>query len=356
MLDLRRTLALLLPLSLMAIGVMLVDRATAVRSWQDYGNYHAYGLRQAQFALLALLAFFLAWRTTVPFWQNWAWSMWAIAVVLNGFLLVPGWSIAAGGAARWLKLGDLVIAPAGLMLLTTCLVLPLLPRRRWMLALLMGESLLLAAQPDFSQIPVLWAAGLTVLVLKGNFGLREGLAGALGLLLFSGLAWLHPYVQGRIYNVLWPIPGQGGEDYLGLRRMWAEAGWWGQGFTWRQESYYISSPEDDYLFAFLAHKLGWVAAVLLVIAYLAWVWAVWPRRWEKYWQGDYPLMVRGALLAWLGSAAALHFLTNSGWFPITTINLPWMSWGGTGLITTAWAAGLAAGMVGKEEGEYAGAG
>lgn len=354
MLDLRRIVAFLLPLLLMAAGVLLVDRATALRSWQDFGDYHTYGLRQSQFALLAALAFVLAWRTSVLFWQNWAWSLWVVAVVLNGFLLVPGWSVEAGGAARWLKLGGMVLAPAGLMQLTTCLVLPLLPRRRWMLALLLGESLLLAAQPDFSQIPVLWAAGLTVLVLKGNFGWREGLAGSIGLLLFTFLAWQHPYVQARLANVLWPVPGQGGEDYLGLRRMWAEAGWWGEGFTWRQESYYISSPEDDYLFAFLAHKLGWLAAALLVLAYLLWVWAVWPRSWEKYWQGSYPLMVRGAVLAWLGSSALLHFLTNSGWFPITTINLPWMSWGGTGLVTSAWAAGIAAGMAGRTETEVVG--
>jgi len=116
-------------------------------------------------------------------------------------------------------------------------------------------------------------------------------------------------------------------------------GFWGKGLTQGvQKSYWLPQATDDFIFAASAEELGFLRTSLLVLAYLL-------IGWRGY------LIARGAenrfvqltaigLTAWIVFQAFVNIAVNVALMPVTGITLPFVSYGGSSLISVLVATGV----------------
>lgn len=116
-------------------------------------------------------------------------------------------------------------------------------------------------------------------------------------------------------------------------------GFWGKGLTQGvQKSYWLPQSTDDFIFAASAEELGFIRMILVVLAYFV-------IGWRGY------LIAKGAdnrfveltaigLTAWIVFQAFINIAVNIALMPVTGITLPFVSYGGSSMISSLIAVGI----------------
>jgi rod shape determining protein RodA len=167
-------------------------------------------------------------------------------------------------------------------------------------------------------------------------------AGALG---FAGL-WhfdiLRDYQKARLVSFLNPEadPKQSGYHILQARIAVGSGQLTGKGYLHgtQKNLRYIPEQHTDFIFVVVAEELGFVGSVGLLGLYGAFLYAVW--RIMVNTRNEYHRLLAGGIL----TLFTFHLLTNVGMtiglFPVVGIPLPFISYGGSMLITALAAVGL----------------
>ena len=103
-----------LVLGLTVFGLVMVGNASVVEAYRDFGDKLYYLKLQLQWAGLGVLAFFLALQFDYRRLKVFAFPLMIFTLVCLVAVLIPGFSIQALGAKRWLSVGSLRFQPAEL--------------------------------------------------------------------------------------------------------------------------------------------------------------------------------------------------------------------------------------------------
>ena len=293
--------------------------------------------------LAALVAFSLLDYHSV---RQSAWVGVAVAAVLLAVVL--GLGITLRGTRGWFSLGVFTFQPVEIAKFALLVALARLAGDRLgagggtrfllasggVLALLAGLTLL---QPDFGSALMLVATGVGVLYLAGvplrtlaGLGLAFGLVFLLALTSFFQdfqrqrvLTFLNPAADpyGRGYHVRQAIIAVGSGQWLGR----------GLGFGSQTQLRFIPAAHTDFIFAVIAEELGFVGGAVVIAAFGVLFWRLGV------------LMQRAAddfgayLAAGAGAMLFVQFFVNVGMnvglLPVTGVSLPFVSAGGSFLVT-----------------------
>ena len=265
------------------------------------------------------------------------------------------------GSARWFSVGPILIQPSELAKITIILILANFFSRNIdrikkpatvlrSLVLTLGIVAWIILQPDLSTsivilvlwFALLWAAGLEIklLLIAGGAGAAALLVG-LPLLLLNydptntgGL--FKPYQLERIINFLFPDEEASfGAIYNVQQAMISigDGGWFGQGYGSGSQVQlrFLKVRHSDFIFSALSEEFGFVGAVT-VIAVLAFIIARILRA------AQLSTDTYGALICY-GVATLISFQTivnigmNLNLLPVTGLTLPFVSYGGSSLLT-----------------------
>ena len=280
-----------------------------------------------------------------------------IAVALFG--------ITKKGAKRWINLG-VVIQPSEILKIATPLMLAWwFQRREGQLRpldfLVAGVLLLLPVglimkQPDLGTSLLVMASGLAVIFFAGlswKLILPPVLLAGIGITLLvwnepalcaDGVRWvvLHDYQQQRICTLLDPSRDPLGKGFHIIQGMIAigSGGMFGKGFMAGTQTHLEFIPErtTDFIFAAFSEEFGLVGNLLLVSGFIF-------------------LIFRGLFIALeaptlfsrlLGGAVTMIFFTYafvnmgmvSGILPVVGVPLPFISYGGTAMVTLGMGLGI----------------
>lgn len=281
-----------------------------------------------------------------------------VAVVLFG--------ITKKGAQRWVNLGVVVIQPSELLKIATPLMLAWWFQKREgqlravdfvaAMALLLLPVGLIMKQPDLGTSLLVMAAGLSVIFFAGLSWKLIVPPVALGLIGISLVVWfepqlcaegvrwpvLHEYQQTRVCTLLDPTRDPLGKGFHIIQGMIAigSGGIWGKGFMAGTQTHLEFIPErtTDFIFAAYSEEFGLVGNLFIIGAFLLLVW-----------RGLAIAMHAGTLFARLMAAAvAMIFFTYafvnmgmvSGILPVVGVPLPFISYGGTAMVTLGLALGV----------------
>jgi rod shape determining protein RodA len=271
------------------------------------------------------------------------------------------------GATRWLDIGVTVIQPSEILKLATPLMLAWwfqtcegrLRAGEWAVALmiLLVPFLLVAKQPDLGTAILVLSAGLYVLFFAGlswKLILPVMAAGAIGfvaLILYEpticqpGVNWplLKDYQQTRVCTLLDPTKDPLGKGFHILQGMIAigSGGLTGKGFMQGTQTHLEFIPErtSDFIFAALSEEFGLVGTIGLLLAFTflifrgLYIAAVAPTLFSRLLAGSITLSIFTYVFVNMGMV--------SGILPVVGIPLPFVSYGGTAMVTL----GLALGML-----------
>ncbi len=269
------------------------------------------------------------------------------------------------GAQRWINLG-LVIQPSEIMKIAMPLMLAWYYQRRegalrWYdhivaLALLAVPVGLIAKQPDLGTAVLVFSAGFFVVYLAGlSFKLIVPVLLAItiaagSLIVFQQkicqpqVQWplLHDYQKHRVCTLLDPTTDPLGKGFHTIQAVIAigSGGLFGKGWLKGTQAHLEFIPErhTDFIFAVYAEEFGLVGSIALLLLYLC-------------------LIVRGLYVAANGATLFARLLAGSltlsfftytfvnigmviGLLPVVGVPLPFMSYGGTALVTLGIAVGL----------------
>ena len=269
------------------------------------------------------------------------------------------------GAQRWINVG-VVIQPSELLKIATPLMLAWWFQKRegqlraldFVVAgiLLMIPVGLIMKQPDLGTSLLVMAAGLSVIFFAGlpwRLVVPPVLIGAVGIFLIvwyepqlcaDGVRWpvLHDYQQQRICTLLDPTRDPLGKGFHIIQGMIAigSGGVWGKGFMAGTQTHLEFIPErtTDFIFAAFSEEFGLIGNIALIISFLLLVW-----RGLAIAVGATSLFGRlmaGAVSMIFFTYAFVNMGMVSGILPVVGVPLPFVSYGGTAMVTLGLALGV----------------
>ncbi len=322
--------------AILGVGLLTVNSATFD------GNNRA--LSQLMNAGVAFAIMWFVARMPPQSLMRVAVPLYVLGVVLLVCVFLFG--VKVNGAKRWLPLGFTRIQPSEIMKIAMPLMLAwyfqkfeaLLNWRHYLVAalLLLVPFGLIAKQPDLGTAILVGAAGFYVIFFAGlpwkvMFGLAVAGASAAPLL------WnmMHDYQRKRILTLLDPTTDPLGAGYHIIQATIAigSGGAFGKGYLHGTQTHleFIPEKHTDFIFAVFSEEWGLIGNLVLLVLYLL-------------------LIARGLMIAGaaptlftrlLAGAISLIFFTYafvnmgmvSGILPVVGVPLPFVSYGGTALVT-----------------------
>ena len=279
---------------------------------------------------------------------------WALAgtVLLLIAVLIPGVGVTSGGARRWLRVGGVSVQPAELAKLCVPLAIAFrpVPNRRigfgalrralgvWPALLCAG---LIAAEPDLSTAITVLLGAAAAVWLRGwpAWPFAAGLSAAIPAA--AATFWLRPYQWARVTAFLDALADPAAAPYQVRQGAVAlgSGGVWGCGLGrgWQKLSF-LPEADDDFALAAVGEELG-LAGTCGVL--LLWVLLAWFGLRAARFASPVRRAAAGALIVQLVGQALLNAGVVCGLLPPTGIPHPFLSRGGSSLVATCAAIGLA---------------
>jgi len=262
------------------------------------------------------------------------------------------------GTKRWIDVGGVLVQPteSGKFLLIIFFAWYLTWYREYMnglpylliaLALLFVPLLLIYEQPDLGTTLNFAFLGGTLILISGIRYWQLGLLAG-GLVVAAPLLWgtLEGYMLERIDIFLNPEQNQAATYNIEQALIAiGGGGWLGQGWAHGSQNqlHFLRVRHTDFIFSVIAEELGLIGTALIVGLLLFLIWRILAIA-EK---AQDPF---GRLLA-VGVAALIFFQTavgvgmNLNLLPVTGLPLPFISYGGSSLVSMMFAVGLAQSVV-----------
>lgn len=334
------------------ITFLSASQNTAVRIEDEIRNF-----------FLAFILMYLVSRIP-PKWLEVA-AVWVYSIGIALLLAVAAFGLIKKGARRWLNLG-VVIQPSEIMKIAMPLMLAWYFQKRegvlktWDYAiagcLLALPVFLIARQPDLGTALLVFAAGLYVIILAGfpwRWLIPVVVAAVIGIILIiifgntictPEMIWplVKEYQKHRICTLLDPSSDPLGKGFHTIQAIIAigSGGLFGKGWTMGTQSHleFIPEKHTDFVFAVYSEEFGLIGNIVLLGLFFA-------------------LIKRGLAISasaptlftrLLGASITLIFFTYafvnigmvSGLLPVVGVPLPFISYGGTALVTLGFGAGI----------------
>lgn len=341
-------LLILTTAALVMLGLLMVYSTTFDWGYGDFHNPLHWLQRQVLWVIIGVAVAVVLARTDYTLWRDWAVPLLGGTLILLLLVLVVGRP--QGGAQRSL-LGRSV-QPGELAKLTTVvyaaawasskgerirdLSYGLIPFSVWM-GLVAG---LVALQPDLSAMAILVFAGFLVFFLSGAHIGQLFIAGLMGTAVFWGLITVYPHAHKRFEAFLAGLKDPSLLSYHPLQALYALAsgGPLGVGLGEGRVKFYLPAAHTDAVFAVIGEELGLVGCLLVVglFGVLAWRGFRIALRAKDSFGG----LLAAGLTGLLVFQAVLNMGVIASLLPFTGTNLPFISMGGSSLVTSLAAVGL----------------
>nr|WP_298927701.1 rod shape-determining protein RodA [uncultured Erythrobacter sp.] len=254
-----------------------------------------------------------------------------------------------GGSQRWLDLGFMVLQPSELMkpvvVVTLAFFYSTLPVgliASWRALIIPGAMIGLPVafvllQPDLgTSLAIAFGGGVVMLLaglpVKWFVGGGAVAAAAAPLLFYFGL---QDYQQRRVLTMFDPEADPLGASYHIIQSKIAigSGGIFGKGFNNGSQSHlqYLPEPHTDFVFATMAEEWGLIGGLFVLAVFsiiLRWGWDV-----ARAAQDRFSQLLAAGMVATIFFYIAVNLLMVMGFAPVVGIPLPFMSHGGSSMLT-----------------------
>ncbi len=338
---------------LVTLGLIMVLSASGVHSYDEDGSPWAIFGKQVLWTVVGLVAFYAALRMPVAMLRRIAFPGFAFTIVLLVLVLIPGIGKESNGSRGWFVVAGLSMQPSELAKIAFAiwgahllasrrleraslkeLLIPLVPAAVIALALIV-------AQPDLGQtvslgiilLALLWYAGLPLRVFVSS--LLAVMAAAAVLAVSEG------YRSDRVQSWLDPSADSQGSGYQAKQAKFALAngGVFGDGLGQGTAKWnYLPNAHNDFIFAIIGEELGLVGAVALLA--LFGLFAYTGMRIARRSADPFLRLLTATTTMWVIGQVFINVGYVIGLLPVTGLQLPLISAGGTSTATTLLMIGL----------------
>jgi rod shape determining protein RodA len=344
---------LLSALALVALGIVLIYSGSLPRYSNPTGVIEHPVARQVVFAIIGIVAMFAMSRVDYRLLGYAAIFLYIGALVALAFVLVAGQAMY--GSRRWIELGGTQVQPSELTKLVLVIVLAkyLTDRQEQMgrlsvfatsLAIALVPIVLVFAEPDLGSAVILVAIWLAVIIMAGarSAHVLGLIASAAVAFPFALIAVVSDYQRERIATFLDP-----GKDPLGsgFNTLQAEISIgsgriFGKGLTHGTQTQldYLRTQTTDYVFSVLGEELGFVGVVILFALFI--VLLMRGIQTAASSRDPFGRLLATGICTYILFQVFINIGVNIRLVPVTGIPLPFISQGGSSLVTLFIALGI----------------
>ena len=274
-----------------------------------------------------------------------------LALLFMLFLTAPS----IRGAASWFRIYSLSVEPVELMKVALVLLFAKYFSKRhveiarFFHILVSGTYValpiaLVLLQPDFGSAMVLGALWLGM-ALAGGIKIKHlFLLFFLGILAFA-ILWIFIFAQyqkDRVISFLYPQNDVRGTGYHALQSMIAvgSGGIFGKGIGYGTQSRleFLPENETDFIFASFAEEWGFIGVIILFFFFSVILWRI--LRAGIYAESNFEKLYAAGLAVLLFFQSLIHIGMNIGILPITGLGFPFLSYGGSSMLSLFLAVGI----------------
>ncbi len=347
------TTILLLAVVLTCLGVVMVYSSSSIMAAKRYADGFYFLKRQGIFAIAGFLVMAAAMHLDYRLLRRAAVPFFVCCAALLVVVLIPGFGSASGGAARWIRLPGFSVQPSELAKLGLVLYMAHSLTRKgekirsfklgffpYMVVLAMLLFLLLL-QPDLGSALTLGAVAMIMLLIAGT---RLSY-------LFSMLILALPFIYFAVFNVdyrrkrimaflnPWEDPTNSGFQIIQSWIAFGSGGLFGNGLgEGKQKLFYLPEAHTDFIFSVLGEELGFAGVLVVTAMFLLLI--LRGLRTALGAPDDFGRYLAFGLTLLLGLEAFVNIAMAMGMLPTKGLALPFLSYGGTSLLTTLLAVGI----------------
>lgn len=348
---------LTLMLVLMCVGCINVFSASFVAAEDMFGNGFYYLFRYLIFGAIGFGLMLFISRMDYRILLNKKIVNAFFILVAGMLILVDVIGVTNKGAARWLYLGPVSIQPSEFakmaVIMFTARYLGRMMRYKQRISLISGDGVLAALQtvfycllvykqPDLGTAAIIFALMMCIFIIAG-INMRQvmaivgtAVAGAVALTIAA------PYRMDRIKVWFDPWLDPRGDGYQMVQSLMAIGSGSITGTNWGQGTgkfFYLPEAHTDFAFAIFCQENGLIGAALLILVFVILGCAFFRIAAQAKEERGF-LLVSGVSFLVIGQAAA-NMAMVCGLFPVIGVPLVFISYGGTSMVVSMIAIGLA---------------
>lgn len=285
--------------------------------------------------------------------RKYAFYIFLITIGLTLLVFIPQIGMTHGGATRWLLIGGFTIQPAELLKLgfiiyvatwlsgMTDVISTFLKGTLPFYGIIALVGFVTLAQPDTGTFLLMAAAGTAMFITAGGRWRDVILTFVVGLTFIALLAFARPYVMDRLTSFMNIEDNPQGSGYQVRQSLIAvgAGGVAGRGFGQSIQKFeYLPEPIGDSIFAVYAEEFGFLGGFILIILYLAFAFRGY--RIATRAQDMFGTLLVVGFITLIVAQAFLNIAAMIGVAPLSGLPLPFISHGGTALLTTLLMVGI----------------
>jgi len=340
-------------LCLCAVGLINVYSGTRVLGGPGLPLF----VKQLVWILMGFLVFFFFYLMGDGFIEDTAWYLFGAVLLLLVVVLLGG--KVRGGAQRWISMGGFNFQPSEFAKVAIVLILAKYFARRYeygglgfsdilpAVGIVAVPFVLVALQPDLGTAGIfliILAGMMVVSCVRGKVFAVLAVAGAAGI---PGLWFvMKDYQRQRVLTFLDPELDPMGRGYHVIQSKIAvgSGGIFGKGYLKGTQGALRFLPEQhtDFAFAVFSEEWGFIGSIVLLALFVSLIYRGFLL--ASLSQDRYASFACGGLTAYFLAHVLINISMVCGLFPVVGIPLPFVSYGGSSMLTNMMALGILANL------------
>ena len=334
-------------------GLAALTSASGPLAFGNFGDSFYFVKRQILFGLIPgiILGYFL-FKTDYEKWRKVSWLIYGFSVLLLAMSFVPGVGALINGSRNWIRVFGFNFQPSEVAKLAMIIFAAYLlsDRKRnlqdWQMGLLpililLSPAIILVLLQDIGTLSIMLVI-LVMMLFEAHVPKKYlFFLGAMALAVFAVLIFLKPYRLQRITIFMHPELDPKGIGYQVNQAFLAvgSGGFWGRGIGQSVQKYqYLPEVNSDSIFAVIAEETGFLFSSILVFLIVLICFRGFKIAGNA--NTEFGRLLCVGIVSWFTWQSFLNIGAMVGIFPLTGVPLPFVSHGGSALLSELSAVGL----------------
>lgn len=337
-------------IALSCIGLAFVHSAGSYWGTVRYAESSPFIVKQGIYMVVSIVIAFIIMRSPLTSNQKtWTFIYWLTILSLIA-VKIPGIGAVRNGSQSWIVFGPLSLQPAEFVKIAVLAKLAsnlqFRPKGKSIfnlkdIGIILLPAGLIMLQPDLGSTVILIVSAFIVLFIAG-YSLRFfAVIGIAGLVSFIALIAAASYRLDRIKSYIDPWNDPLGTGFQAIQSLFAIApgGLFGHGYgNSRQKFLYLPEPQNDFIFSIIAEESGFLGATIIVLLFVVLLLSTFGIAIRA--ENRFSFLIVTGMGTMILFQTFLNIGVVSGLLPVTGVTLPFISYGGSSLMTTWIAAGI----------------
>jgi cell division protein FtsW len=338
---------LFLIFSLIFIGLIFISISSLGEANSTLGDKYFFIKKQIFWLGLGIVCYYITLKLKIETVKKFAFIFYGISILGLILVLIPGLGNQSLGARRWLNLGFTSIQPSEILKLSSIIYFSYLfskPEKRQIKNLIFYLGipfLFIIIEPNLSTAILVSAIVGSIYYLSGgNIMPLLGIVSVI-LLLSIPLIFLSPYRSARFKTFIEPQQNQDTSSYHSNQIILAisSGGLFGKGFANSDQKYkFLPKISTDSILAVIGEELGFVGLFAILLIYLSLI--NYLLKFSQTIEDPFQKLLVAGTACWIAYQSLINISAIAALIPLTGVPLPFISYGGSSLITLFIAVGL----------------